>query len=94
MQSNLIKQRWFMQHLTYWATYSVLPINSPLLNITLYSSDTTTLIYHDTEHSAPVMMLQLSSAVQVTQTCIHSFSILSDDSFKASSKTIPPHSEI
>jgi len=33
-------------------------------------------------------------SVEFLKACIHSFSILSDDGSKASSKTIPPHSAI
>jgi len=36
-----------MQHLVYNVRYSVVPINSSLLTVTSYSSDTTTLIHND-----------------------------------------------
>jgi hypothetical protein len=42
-----------MRHLVYSVRYSVVPINSSLLTITLYSSVITTLVYNDTKYSGP-----------------------------------------
>ena len=42
-----LKRHRFMPHLVYSVRYSVLPMNSSLLNITVGPSDTTTLVYND-----------------------------------------------
>lgn len=54
---------WFMQHLTYSVRYCVVPVNSPLLTITLLFLVIITLVYNDTECSAPFMALKLLSTV-------------------------------
>jgi hypothetical protein len=40
----------FKRHLVYNVRYSVVPINSSLLTITLYSSVITTLVYNNTKY--------------------------------------------
>ena len=52
-----------MQHLAYNVRYSVMSINSSLLTTTLFSSVITTLVYNDTQYSAPFMTLWQSSTV-------------------------------
>jgi hypothetical protein len=52
-----------MRHFVYSVTYSVVPINSSLLTITLCSSVITTLVYNDTKYSIPLMTLQTRSTV-------------------------------
>jgi hypothetical protein len=42
-----------MRYLVYNVRYSVVPINSLLLTITLYPSVITTLVYNDTKYSVP-----------------------------------------
>jgi hypothetical protein len=46
-----------MRHLIFSVRYSVVPINSSLLTITLYSSVTTTLVYKDTKYPVSFMTL-------------------------------------
>jgi hypothetical protein len=46
-----------MRNLVYSDTYSVVPINSPLLTITIYSSVIATPVYSDTIYSVPFMTL-------------------------------------
>jgi hypothetical protein len=43
----------FIRHLAYNVRYSVVPINSSLLTITLHYSVITTLVYNDTKYSVP-----------------------------------------
>ena len=45
-------------------------------------------------HSAIVLTVPVKTMQQIHPVDIHSFSILSNDRSKASSKTIPPHSAI
>jgi hypothetical protein len=52
-----------MRHLAYSVKYSVVPINSSPLTVTLYSSVITILIYNDTKYSVPFMTLQPSPNV-------------------------------
>jgi hypothetical protein len=47
-----------MGHLVYSVRYSVAPINSSLLTITLHCSVITTPFYDDTKYSVPFMTLQ------------------------------------
>ena len=51
-----------MWHVAYSVRYSVVPINSSLLTIKLYSSVRTTLVY-DTKYSVPFMTLYQSSTL-------------------------------
>jgi hypothetical protein len=46
-----------MRHLIYNVRDSVVPINSSLLNITLYSSVIKTLVYNDAKYPVPFMTL-------------------------------------
>jgi hypothetical protein len=57
-----------MWHLAYKVRRSVVPINSSLLTITLYSSVITALFYSNTKYSVPLMTLQPSSTVYI-HTC-------------------------
>jgi len=52
-----------MQHRDYNVRYSVVPINSTLFTLTLYSMVITLLIYNDTKYSVPLMTLQPSSII-------------------------------
>lgn len=52
-----------MWHLAYNIRYSVVPIHFSLFNITLYYSVSTTLMYNETKHSVPFMMLQPSLSI-------------------------------
>ena len=51
-----------MRHLVYTVTYSVVPIDSSLLTVTLRSVRAT-VFYNDTEHSGPFVTLYQSSTV-------------------------------
>jgi hypothetical protein len=46
-----------IRHPAYSVKYSVVPIISPLLTITLFSSVITTLVYNETKYSVPLMTL-------------------------------------
>jgi hypothetical protein len=48
-----LQRHQFTRHLVYSVRYSVVPINSALLTVTLYSSVITTLVYNDTKYSVP-----------------------------------------
>jgi hypothetical protein len=61
---NRIQRYRFVRHLANSVRYSVVPINSPLLIITLHSSVITTLVYYDTTYPGPCMTLQPSSIVR------------------------------
>jgi hypothetical protein len=52
-----LKRHRFIRHLAYTVRYSVVPTNSSLLTITLYSSVVTKLVYNDTRYSVPLMTL-------------------------------------
>jgi hypothetical protein len=54
-----------MRHLAYSVTYSVVPINSSLLTITLFCLVITTLVYNGTKCSVPFMMLYRSSNIYI-----------------------------
>jgi hypothetical protein len=54
--SKYSRTRW-IRHLVCSVTQSVVPINSSLLTVTLYSSVITTLVYNDTKYSVPFMTL-------------------------------------
>ena len=55
-QSRTPLQRYrFIRHFAYCVRYSVVPTNSQLLNMTLYSSVVTRLVYNGTEYFAHVL---------------------------------------
>ena len=57
-----------MQHLAYKDRYSVVPITSSMLTVTLHSSVRKTSIYNNRVSSASFMTLQLISTVYFTLT--------------------------
>jgi len=56
-----------MQHLAYRVIYSVVPVTSSLLAMTLYSLIQKTLIYNNTNYSVPFIMLYLNSTVFISK---------------------------
>jgi hypothetical protein len=58
-RTRLYRHR-FLRHLAYKVRYSVVPVNSSLLTITILSSVITTLVYNDRKYSVPFMTLYRS----------------------------------
>jgi hypothetical protein len=58
MQSTpVIRASVYMRYLVYNVRYSVIPIDSSLLTVTLHYSVITTLVYNDTTYAVPFMTL-------------------------------------
>jgi hypothetical protein len=76
----------------YRVTHCVIPENQNLINIIRISNKK--IVLFNIPVSGLVMALKSKPKHVAFTVTIHSFSILSDDRSKASSKTIPPHSAI